>query len=820
MLGAIPYASHAQQEDSDLDVLLSSGGAESDAEQRQPPPAAPPYDRTLEVVPIRDAAAEPMRPRPPSRLVEEIVVTARGKDETLLDIPISVSTIGAQEFEAAGVKAMSDVAQMVPNLYMDEQATGQRISVRGLGNDTLGASFDSSTGLSIDGLYFGRTRWFEVGLFDVEQIEILRGPQGVYFGKNTTAGLVNIRSKMPGDDRSGHFRGGYESAFGEKFIEVGLNTPVTSGSGLRVAAQVRQADGYIRNIALEKEEPGNEQGMARLTYVWRPNDWLSVIAKTQYANSKRNGQTQQLLACTSLYRTLLAVNSSPEDCVLDERRTQGAYVPAGYIDEGDDGEILENVSFSQALSIEWHLSEHKVSSTTGFHDQQVAFTVDPDFSDIRLGFTSRPEDFRQFSQELRLESRFDGGWNYLLGAYYDDTSLDAKAIVDLNALAAAGGLGGGILEQLIPVLSGAASTGGSAFKRMTQDNDSVAFFGELRIDLTRTLELALGGRYTNEKRRALLIQELGGLGNPFDDDPVGETFWTAIQWSEIFRQDSRRSRNFSPSAILRWAYADEGRAYLSYVEGFKSGGFDLDVVSQDGGRNAPIDGFEFGDEQVRSYEVGLKQTFFDSQLRVSAAAYRSEYTDLQVQTTFGFLQVATLNAAQATLQGLELDTQLSLGSGWDINGSLGVSSARYDAFDGAPCYGGQSSADGCDGGEQDVSGKVLPLAPDLSAALGITWHAPFYGDTVLTLGSDVVYRDEVILALDRDPLAYDDALTLLNLFIGLADSADRWSVSVTGKNVLGERYQTGYLDVTLLAGNGGGTQGLPRTILTQFKYNF
>src|SRR5690606_32160419 len=127
------------------------------------------------------------------------------------------------------------------------------------------------------------------------------------------------------------------------------------------------------------------------------------------------------------------------------------------------------------------------------------------------------------------------------------------------------------------------------------------------------------------------------------------------------------------------------------------------------------------------------------------------------------------NAAQATLQGIEIDTQLNLGEDWDINASLGLSRARYNTFREAPCYGGRSRDEGCTGGVPDVSGRVLPLAPDFSAATGIAWHATLSENTILTLGADVLYRSDVILALDRDPLAYDNALTLLNVFVGFAD---------------------------------------------------
>ncbi|HKY91503.1 MAG TPA: TonB-dependent receptor [Nevskiaceae bacterium] len=779
-------------------------------------------DDVHDPVPVAPASETPPVEAPPEtvRPTEgEIVVTARGRGESLLDIPISVSTIDAAKFEDAGVKNLSDVAKLVPNLYMDQQATGQRVSIRGIGNDALSASFNSSAGLSIDGLYFGRLRWFEVGLFDVEQVEVLRGPQGVYFGKNTTAGLVNIRSRSPGDSAEANLRAGYTPFLDEKIVEAGTSLPVGDTLRLRLAGQGRFADGYIDNVALDREDPGTRQGIGRFTLDWQPLDALRLESKTQYAQTRIDGQTQQLLACTAVFRTLLAANNSPEDCELDDRRTEGEYVPGGYIDKGNKGEFYDSRGFSESLSGAYTTESWTFSSVTGYHELDVDYTVDPDFSDIPIGFTERPEVFRQVSEELRFETKRDDWWNLLLGAYYDDTRLKADAIVDLNGGAAAAGAGGDALGDLLRQLAAAGAVGGSSYKTLVQDSHSYALFGEVRLQLATDLELDLGGRFTHDASKGHLTQELGGLGNPFDDDLRGEIFFAAIQWSAIDGRAKRSSDNFSPSVIGRWSYSDTGRLYASWVRGFKSGGFDIDVVSQPAGAST-IPGFEFGDERVQSFEIGVKDSFFERRLQLSSALYYTRYEDLQVQTTYGFLQVKTLNAPVARATGLELDARWLVDEHWTASLSTALSRSRFVEFENGPCYSGQSAAQGCTDDSQDLSDERLALAPDFSGSAGITWRRELTALGILTVGTDVGYRDDVILSVNHNPLARTGPLTLWNAFVGIGSSDGTWNASVTGANLLDRRKQNGYLDVTLLAGNGGGTLTDPRTLLFQLRFNW
>lgn len=736
-----------------------------------------------------------------ARSIEEVIVSARKRDETLIDIPLSVSALSGDKFDQYDIEDMADVAEMVPGFYVDTSTIGVRISMRGLGDMVIGPAFEQSIGLSIDGIYYGRMRWFEVGTFDVEQINVLRGPQGVYFGKNVTSGLVDIKSRAPGNNWEVNGSVGYETEIGKKMGEIGVGGPVTDWLGVRVAVQARDEDGFIDNLSTGDKEQRLEQQLGRFSVDIDPLDNLSIELRFQDVKSDRFGQTSQLAECTSLFRDALSLSGSLDNCRLDDERTAGKGIDGGFVKFGE--EYTKNDSESQALSVQWRVGGYDLSYSFGHWVQRVELTLDPDFSDLQALGIEFPETYKQFSHEFRIVSPAIGPLEILLGAYIDHGDLDTEQNTDDN-LAAFGSFN---------------TTPGSSYKRMKQKMESQAVFTEIRINLSDTMRLMLGGRYTEETRKADLLQELGSLGNPFDNDPAATAvFNNLLRWTEIRYRDKRKSDNFSPSVVFQWDFSSTGRTYLSYKEAFKSGGFDSQVDRQE--VDGTVEDFEFDDELVESYELGVKSTLLDNSVSASVALFNTEYRNLQVQTFDGFVGVDTLNAAASTNRGVEAELSWRASQSLSITASGAYIDASYDKFDVAPCYAGQTGSTGCIGGKQDLGGKTLPLAPEYSGALSIDWNRPAFQTLLLAAGLNINYRDEVVLNLAQDPNAHSDSVTQINCYFSLADIDQQYVFTVSAKNITDEEYANGFIEMPLYVGSYILFRGEPRTIQAKMSVYF
>lgn len=728
---------------------------------------------------------------------QEIIVTARKRAESILETPVSVTALSGERIDDYGFGTVSQLATITPNLYIDEAPTSARISIRGLGTTGTAASFDQSVGLSIDGLFFGRARWFEVGLFDTEQVEVLRGPQGVYFGKNTTAGLVNIQTRGPGESWEGHVRGGYEFLQREFLLEGAVSGPLSDTVGVRVAAQMRSRDGYYRNLDLDRREVGLDQILARLTLDWRPSETVSFVYKGQYAKADQDGQLNQMSICTPGLLGLLAAFGSREDCVLDRKRTAGR--PVNGFNRRLDS--LENDSWSQSLTANVELGDFALTSVTGFHYQDVITFPDSDFTDLQLLHLSIAERYKQFSQEVRIRSPEGKLVEVNAGAYYERSNLDTTLVIDYN------------LGAYLPL-----PLFGTGLRNYVQKGDSWALFGELTLNITDALRLTAGGRYTHERKRVRGTQDLGPLGSPFVNDPAAFAAFGLIGWTEIDVTDKRSENDFSPAVSLQWDIADNVHSYVSYKQGFKSGGFDSNVSRQLADGSVP--NFEYEDEGAKGVEAGLKFSAVDNRLRISTAAFRTTYSNLQVAAYLGLGLVATRNAATVRSQGVEVEASFRAADNFNLHASLGYTDAKYRSFPNAPCFTLQTVAQGCVNSQQDLSGEQLVLAPKVQSTIGFNSFHDLGSNLRLHLGTDVNYRDKVWLQLDHHPTSLEKSLWLTNARVALSDQDERWMLAVIAQNLFNENYRVGSVPNGFFAGSFASLSGTPRTVFLQGTYKF
>ena len=312
------------------------------------------------------------------------------------------------------------------------------------------------------------------------------------------------------------------------------------------------------------------------------------------------------------------------------------------------------------------------------------------------------------------------------------------------------------------------------------------------------------------------------VASPF----IGLTALTG--WTPFDLRDDDEFSDFTPSATLQWNFSDNGNVYVSYKEGFKSGGFDQGISRHGpGGPNDPPVGFAFDSEKTQAIEVGLKLEFPEQGMLLSAAVFTQEFTDLQVQSyapsesELVSPNLITRNAADSTSEGVEIDLLWQATENLRVNAGFAYLDATYDSFSNAPCFDGQTQAQGCDVANdvQDLSGETLVMAPEYSATVGFMYYASLGGSGLeLEFGGDLGYRSEANIAPNYQPGSESDALTMLNATIALKGRDDRWVLRVVGRNLLDEdvliHHQTGFLDAYI------GAITPPRRFQAQLTYNF
>jgi len=772
-----------------------------------------------------------------AQLLEEVVVTARKRVETLQEVPVSVTAIGGDMFEQYGGLNVRDVAEMTPNMTIDRGSVSQNVSIRGLGSFISNGGFASSVGMGIDGMFFSQSAWLEVGMFDMQQVEVLRGPQGTYFGKNTTAGLINVVSRAPTEELGGYLTLGYETELEAYRVEGAISGPLSDNLRARLAVQHLEDEGWMENNATGEDVEASDRDIFKLGLEWDVTDSLRLISRTSYSDWEVDGNAVQVGNCGpgGPISLLPSLPFMVEDCVVDDKKSGGEQRGAfdagiqeftdaggvalgvfgtpygnrqGIVNAKNDSRDIE--SFSQSIGVVWDLGEDtQLISVTGYSKLELDYLVDAEFFDSaivdlggtpqtiqilfgpQLGFINT-EEYEQFTQELRFESRAGDSLGYVVGLYYENVETDIQDLTDFS---------------IDPFAFYASRDKGSEF-----DQDSWAVFGEVTWDITDDWRVILGGRYTDESIDAKTYAEVGSLGNPYDDDPVAQATLGSVGITELGLKDDRNSTEFTPSVVVQWDVSDDGVLYASYKKGFKSGGFDGSVS---GPPSIPF--YEYDDETVESFEIGAK--WETSSWRANVAVFYTEYDDLQVQVFDGIAATVTRNAASATTQGFELDTMWAASESLVFTFGLGFTDAEYDDFAGASCYSQQTLEEGCIGGTQDLSGQDLQLAPEWTANAGVNWAQEITDNLELQLGANVNYRDEVYLNATLDPAGLEDDLTLVNVSASLSGADGRWSLAFIGRNVTDEEYRTGFGDIPFHDAHQV-RLGLPATYEFQFTYRF
>lgn len=688
--------------------------------------------------------------------LDEVVVTARRREERLQDVPVAVTALSAQALENLQASDIGDLEAAVPNLTLHEgDASNAVVYLRGVGQIDSLAFADPGVGVYVDDVYLGRAQGAFLSVYDVARIEVLRGPQGTLYGRNTIGGAVKFVS-TPLDDL---WSGRAEASIGDYGL---VETRLSLGGGLngdgtllgKAAVSTSRRDGYSDNAFTGFDDGDKDQIAGRVSLEYRPSADLSV--RLNLDASRDRPQTSRTPA-----RATGVLGLYP-DTRADPFKVDADFNDLNRLD-----------TFGAAVTADWSLSDAvSLKSITAWRSMDYASHLDLDATPLAVFGVYVDENQHQFSQELQLSWTGDR-MNAVAGLFYFDES-------DLTY--------SGLLGPVINLVTGSLND---------QRNRSYAAYGQGTWEITDRLSLTAGLRYTSEDKDFTRTQTFyGPLTEPPARDAPGllvTDIDTGASWD-----------SWSPKAGVDFKISDDVMAYASVSRGFKSGGFD--GRANDGAGAAPYD-----PETLWAYEAGIKSSLLDRRLTANLAVFHNDYTDLQLSSfsadgAGGFVALFT-NAGAATIRGVELELAARPFDGLTLNATMGYLDARYDDYAGP-------------GGVDISDQRELVNAPEWSARLGGVYVTDLGQAGSLTFGADAAYRSKVYSTVSSSETLAQGAHTLVDAFVRWSDADDRLFAQIGGKNLTDERHIEQGFDLSDSLGYQLAYFGAPRTVRLTVGFSF
>ncbi len=783
-----------------------------------------------------------------------ILVEARRQTETLQEVPVTVTVIGGETIDKFSVDRVADVTSRVPtlNVQVGGSGSGGQLSLRGVGSSNISAAFDSAVAFDFDGVVVSTMRLVQAGFFDTAQIDVLKGPQSLFFGKSASAGVFSIRSADPTPDWEVGATGSYE--FEEKGYLVSgyISGPVTDTLGIRLAAQFNDIDEFQvlqESTPAVNQERGLTDFVGRLTLDFEPSDVFQANLKLQYTRNENDGANSFVeIGCGAngradevfLIQGVVAIPAG-YDCNTQDQRYYysdpaaplAGSVPPPSAAVGRDGVPFgETDLFFGRLRFDLDMSDAlTLTSVTGFVDLDAtdfdcyayggegpAFSPignalgDPDFLadeapalaaangdgvPLGSGCSDPNNQLEQYSQELRLASDFDGPFNFMVGAFYEWREF----IFDTAQQ--------GVNISLI----GPDPVTGFTYdwdKTHTTKTEAISFFGSASLELTDRLELSGGVRWTDESKTQTI------------DIPFVHTFLSAgggfVSSGFFSGPIDFQDDNISPEVTLTYQASDDINLFAAYKTGFKSGGIDNSALPSAGllgfadpdpaVQEAAAQALIFDSETAEGGEIGIKSQFADRTLTLNATAYYYVFDNLQVQNFNAVtVQFVTSNAGETTTQGVDFEfgwrTPIE---GLGISGNLAYLDAQYtDDFI-------QPGPDGLRGTADDTNldGRRASQAPEWAGNVAFDWTIPVGDNFELLAAGNVAYNDGYIT--DEQTLNDDfvqDSFFTLDATVGFGAEDGSWRLSLIGVNLTDEVFVVTSGPRPFLSPGGAGGFGVP-----------
>ena len=802
--------------------------------------------------------------------IEEVIVTARKREERAIDTPVAVAVMTEEDIERYNTRNLTELGTRIPGLEVIHGAgggAGGNMTIRGIGKPpgTADYGIDAPVSLVIDGMPFSRNHMIMTGFFDSEALEVLKGPQALYFGKNSPAGVIAIRSKSPevGGEMEGFVRAQYEFVTEDPVLEAGLSLPVGDTLAFRLAMRGQDMKGGWLDNAAEPldlsamypgtdwqtrggsydEYPAQKQVVTRFTAVFEPNERFDATYKLFRSYTKRNDAgTTVLYACADgpgVHPTFFGIWPDPtQTCPNDRGRLErtGPLLPVEvatslpYVSE-DARFHYKLAQYVHTLQMNYELDNFTLSSATGYWDYRHREYTHYGYTSWGIVASKQGESGEAFTQEVRLASSFDGPMNFTVGAFYENGERTLNAGTQLVPPALF--LVFGLPASPVPYTGPGPYNGTYINYHQIWDNDveSISLFGSIDWQVSDRLEISGGLRWTEEDRSAI-------GGNVFENS----SFFGFGPGGYVYNP-SDKSDNVSPEVTLSYHLADDVMAYLAYKTGFQSAG-----ISNPGTvpnlASLPLevqnDTLIFDETTIEGFEGGLKGTFLEGRLRADLAAFWYESKDLQVGIFNSNTTTFTLqNAAVAHNWGFEASGIFQATERLQLRFAGQYNHLKYDEWEDAGCHPVDGAlaplgalptqGPGCHIGPngvpiQDLSGVRYGNAP-LQANLGFTYDWPLTGGWYLGIDWDTIHHSKGKRSLNQ-PYTEVPSRTVTHIGANLRSDSAPWQLSLICSNCFKEVYVTAIGNRPLAKINVGVRGDMtaqiapPRLVTLQATYSF
>lgn len=720
-----------------------------------------------------DQAAATSEPDPASTL-DEIVVTARKRTENLRDVPVAITAISGEQLQTKNITQVIDLAAVTPNFQFSYGAVQPFTFIRGFGSGA-NASFEQSVGKFIDNVSYGRDQDGRIPLFDIERLELLKGPQVLTFGNSATVGAMNITTRRPGDAFEADGSVGYEFYNRELQAQGGVTLPLNDWASVRLAGLYQELDdGRLDNPIKGESEPTTLNWALRPSLRLRPFEGLEIRLKAEIDRLRDDGS-----AVVPVGQPLAPPNG-PYPVVGDTEHRYANYNVAPYFSD-EFGEL--HADLYQA-DIDYDLFGGTLTSTTAWRDTDSDLQFGTDgVNHAQTYFNALWQHYQQFSQEIRFNGTY-GALDITAGGYYQRDTLDIDLIQEFTL----GGFG----------RTGIAATPIGRVSSYAQKSRTFSGFFDATYRITDRLSVSGGVRYVDLNKRAgqslyatpiipnldfnTSSEELAAYRTTALNTAFGAIFRSTVH-DFAFGSLELDEDHWQPQAILQYELADRNKVYLKYVQGAKVGGFDFLFT---GGDPAQA---RFRPEEASSWELGLKGQVLDGALDYSIAAFRTTFTDLQ-QSVFQNLAFVVSNVGEARSQGVELDLTWRPTDAVRFSFAGSYLDAEFVDFPGAACTSGQNAGidPGCVGTKQDLSGTPTQYASKWTGSLGVDYRRPL-GDGAYTMavGASVFARTNYNAGAYNDPRMEQPGFAQVDGHLDVGPSDGAWRLSLFGRNLTDEQ---------------------------------
>jgi iron complex outermembrane receptor protein len=737
--------------------------------------------------------------------LEEVVVTATKRAESLQDVPISVGVVSGEFIQDFNILNMNDFQNYVPGLQVQYTFGSWAVRIRGLGSGITNLAFDSSVPVFNDGVYCGRGKCMESMFLDVERIEVARGPQGALFGKSTMAGAVNIISAQPSGETQAYAQAGYEMEDGGYRFEGALSGPLSETFSARLAFRYEDIQGWQDNPYVSFEEPESEKWAVRASFAWDATDNTTFRLKLEGGDSESHGRSNQLVVPGIM--SAISTDPNPEYIPDKVRRVSTGVGEEDYYD----------YDWSLAtLTMDTNIGEHTLTAILGYWEYDNAWRLDVDGGPDFYLNTDLRDFYDQTTLEVRLLSPVGQTVEYIVGAWYQDSDLQTQQFSPFSSALAQffGGVILGVPDFLLPPDEVGGVGGDRQFMR---SQDAYSLYGQLTWNINDRWRIIGDLRYTEETQN--------GTGQAFSStfpngvDPVHTGQQYLFHFPDYLFYQERKDDSTDPALRVQFDLNSDVMLYAGYAEGSKAGGLKANdqnlgtillqncaadpnycptYVGQESVTPAEVAAgltlaqgnttFDFEDEKGESFEVGAKMTFAGGAAILNIALYTMDFENLQTSSYDG-TRFIIQNAASASVDGFEAEFNWQATNHLRLAAAVSYVDATYDDFPGGQCIitpeHEQRDPD-CVDGEENLAGERLERSPEWEANIVADWRSDLTSNSELLAMVSMYYSGDYFVRQDFDPHGRQDSFTKWDARVAVGFADGHWEVGLTGRNLTDE----------------------------------